>query len=281
MYKIEQFPIASKLLLKSQAHAFLLAHQPAKQAAVYKAQTLLCPHQGCQNCDVCRRISENIYPDFMYFKEPLKKEDVLSIQSQFSLSPLESDYKVYVIENIEQASKHALNSLLKFLEEPLEDVVAIFTCQSLHQVLETIVSRCQVISFNEQKEIIPKNTMYEMYQQYFPNEGDTFDIALDCLKHLIEHSNLYESLFYIQLQNLDEKSFSLFLSMLFQFLKDVQLQIRSPDYLYQKAMDAFELDTLATMQIVLMYKDKVGKLNFNTSLLIDAFFNELIHLNRK
>mgnify|MGYP002233092403 CR=1 FL=1 len=50
------------------------------------------------------------------------------------------------MENIENSTVEAMNSLLKVLEEPIAGVYAIFTCQNLNRVLPTIQSRCQVIS---------------------------------------------------------------------------------------------------------------------------------------
>ena len=40
------------------------------------------------------------------------------------------------------------NSILKFLEEPEENIVAILITKNLYKVLETIVSRCQILNFN-------------------------------------------------------------------------------------------------------------------------------------
>ena len=42
---------------------------------------------------------------------------------------------------------NAANSLLKFLEEPSQDTIAILITEQLHRILDTIVSRCQVLPF--------------------------------------------------------------------------------------------------------------------------------------
>lgn len=46
----------------------------------------------------------------------------------------------------------AANSLLKFLEEPEEDIIAILSCKNTSVVLPTIISRCQQIKLVGKKE---------------------------------------------------------------------------------------------------------------------------------
>lgn len=79
-------------------------------------------------------------------KEQIKKDDILAIQNQFSRSGLETiDCKFYVLKNFEFSTQQAVNSLLKFLEEPVENVYCVITCTNENIILPTIVSRCQKI----------------------------------------------------------------------------------------------------------------------------------------
>ena len=64
----------------------------------------------------------------------------------------------YIIKNIHRATTEALNSFLKNLEEPQENLYYILTADSLAKVLPTIISRCQIIKM--------PNAKYQM-----PNEG--------------------------------------------------------------------------------------------------------------
>lgn len=54
------------------------------------------------------------------------------------------------------------NSLLKFLEEPSADTVAILMTEQLQRILPTILSRCQVISF---KPLSPENVKRKLMEQ--------------------------------------------------------------------------------------------------------------------
>jgi DNA polymerase-3 subunit delta' len=58
---------------------------------------------------------------------------------------MESRYKVFVLQDIDQANLPATNALLKTLEEPPGYVVLLLTTSRPHRLLPTVISRCQVI----------------------------------------------------------------------------------------------------------------------------------------
>ncbi|MCQ3915743.1 MAG: hypothetical protein MJ195_03360 [Mycoplasmoidaceae bacterium] len=73
----------------------------------------------------------------------MKKQEVIDLITKCNKSGIEAcNIRVYVIKNIEYASKSILNSLLKFVEEPPKGVYAIFTTRNYNAVLPTIRSRC-------------------------------------------------------------------------------------------------------------------------------------------
>lgn len=73
----------------------------------------------------------------------IKKQEIEKLQERFSVSAIEENAKkIYIINVIEHATSEAINSLLKFLEEPNQDIYAIITCENINNVLPTIVSRC-------------------------------------------------------------------------------------------------------------------------------------------
>lgn len=82
----------------------------------------------------------------------IKKEAILHIQEEFTKTALEQKgKKVYILNMAENATVEALNSLLKFLEEPSNDVTAILIVEQVDRLLPTIVSRCQMIPFKKNK----------------------------------------------------------------------------------------------------------------------------------
>lgn len=57
----------------------------------------------------------------------------------------------YIIKDIHRATPEALNSFLKNLEEPQENLYYILTADSLAKVLPTITSRCQITKITNDK----------------------------------------------------------------------------------------------------------------------------------
>lgn len=78
------------------------------------------------------------------FEYPVAKiEDVRSLNSFIRLT-LSAPCAI-LIRGVDKATEPALNAFLKNLEEPQEKLYFILTAASLHNVLPTVVSRCQII----------------------------------------------------------------------------------------------------------------------------------------
>lgn len=110
---------------------------------------------------ICNRIDNKNYPGLKIIKPDglwIKKEQLLELQKDFSKTALESDYLIYVIYEAEKMNSSAANTILKFLEEPEKGIIAILLTNNIHEVIDTIVSRCQVINC--------KSTMYDIVNIY-------------------------------------------------------------------------------------------------------------------
>lgn len=136
---------------------------PKMQAAMYLANMLLCDtHDFCGKCINCKRIEGNCHPR-LFVIDPLtdsdatiKKEQIESLEEEFSYSALEEGTRVFIVNRIEKANPTAANSLLKFLEEMKENCYGILITENLGAVLETIKSRCQIVSLEKVNRIVLK-----------------------------------------------------------------------------------------------------------------------------
>lgn len=79
--------------------------------------------------------------------DSLSVEEVRRVRDFLSLKPYSSDRQVVIVENADQMSDEAANAFLKTLEEPNSAIIFLIT-HSRSSVPETILSRCQVISFS-------------------------------------------------------------------------------------------------------------------------------------
>jgi DNA polymerase III subunit delta' len=163
MSLIERYPMqpkVTKMLLNSYekdrlAHAYLFEGEkgtPKLDLAIDFAKLLYCeaPVKPCNNCISCMRIDHRNHPNIILIEpdgNTLKKEQILYLQKEYAKTNLEEGPKVYIIDQIDKMSVNASNSILKFIEEPLEDTYTILITDQVHQILPTIISRCQLLSF--------------------------------------------------------------------------------------------------------------------------------------
>ena len=159
---IEKQNILSKILTKINSssinsQAYILSCEDEKMLEDYSlllSKVIICPKtysKNCELCNICYRVSHNSYGDLKII-EPvnnvIKKEEILKLKNEFNTNSLEGKNRIYIIKNVEKLNTAAANSLLKFLEEPDSNVVAIFTTTNIDLVMKTILSRCQVIKLN-------------------------------------------------------------------------------------------------------------------------------------
>lgn len=129
--------------------------------ALQFAKSLNCENQTpggvaggcCDICPSCLRAEKLSYPDLHWLdyeaeSQTIKIDQVRSIQNAAGLRPFEGRVKVFVVNNCQDLSEEAGNSLLKIVEEPPLDTVIILIAESLASVLPTIVSRCRKIKFS-------------------------------------------------------------------------------------------------------------------------------------
>jgi DNA polymerase III subunit gamma/tau len=81
-------------------------------------------------------------------------EDIKALRDGVRVLPLESKYKVYIIDEVHMLSKDAWGALLKTLEEPPAHVIFILATTEFHKVPDTIISRCQVFTFRRPTEVV-------------------------------------------------------------------------------------------------------------------------------
>jgi DNA polymerase III subunit delta' len=151
------------------AHAYLFEGKKGtgkREIGALLAKSFFCEnlqdYEPCYNCRNCKRIQSGNHPD-VHVVEPdglsIKKGQIQALQEEFSKSGVESNKKLYMIIHADKMTINAANSLLKFLEEPNANTIAILMTEQYHKMLNTILSRCQLLSF---KPLQPKAIQEEL-----------------------------------------------------------------------------------------------------------------------
>ena len=197
------------------------------------------------NCVLCKRIDDENYPDIKKLYPDgmfIKKEQIDELQKKFSSKSLENNKEIYIIYEADRLNTSATNSLLKFLEEPSEGIIAILLTNNINQMLETIISRCQLITFT-------KNDVND-YINY--NKIDK-DITLNKLAFSIWKINDTKAI---------DESVKDFIENVIKFIRKYENEkIKMIIYLKEMFHDKFiELDDISKFFecIILFYRDVVS-----------------------
>ncbi|HHF09299.1 MAG TPA: DNA polymerase III subunit gamma/tau, partial [Candidatus Atribacteria bacterium] len=74
--------------------------------------------------------------------------EIRDLRERVKYAPLQSRFKVYIIDEVHMLTQEAFNALLKTLEEPPQHVIFVLATTDPQRLPETILSRCLRINFN-------------------------------------------------------------------------------------------------------------------------------------
>lgn len=154
---------------------------------------------------ISKQIDDNNYPELKIIESSngnIKKEQLLELQESFSVKPVLGNKLVYIIDGAEDLNSAAANTILKFLEEPSDDIVAILLTDNLQKVLSTVKSRCQIITFNNDKR--SDNIIFENYKKIYTEDeynDETFNYLTANILEIIKKIDLKKIKTYIYYKN--------------------------------------------------------------------------------
>lgn len=131
-------------------------------------------------------IDSGNYPDLNIIEPDgnvIKKQQVIKLQEDFRNKSFLNNKMIYIIKEADKLNDASGNTILKFLEEPEDDIIAILVTTNRYKVIETILSRCQVLSLQDNnlnvdisdniidlvKFIIKKDALFVNYQYIMDN----------------------------------------------------------------------------------------------------------------
>lgn len=304
---------------KKLSHAYLISGNPGTpllEVAKYFAKSILCDDPdplACNSCITCLRIDDENYPDFIVIdgsKGRIKKEEVNDIETQFEKTAFESKgIMVYILHLVENMTVEAINSILKFLEEPGSEIYAFLTTNNETGILPTIISRCQVLRLKQidRQDVIDSAIALGVEQSdaellsYFYNDpeliqesledNDEKDNYLDAKKALEEfleslkdedyRASIYYAQTYIvnQVRTLPEARF--FFDMLGQVFEDI-LNIKHNKQPVLKSYDTIlrelsvKLPHIEESLLEILKDRNLLNINVNVSLLIDNLILKIV-----
>lgn len=147
---------------------------------------------NCNKCNICNLIDNFNYPDLEIIEPDgnwIKKSQLLKLQNEYQNKSLLDNKRIYIIKNAEKLNPSAANTILKFLEEPEDNIIAILLTNNRYKIMETILSRCQILSFS--------NFSVDIY---------TSDENIELLKFIEDRNSLFINYNYIYNKILPDKN---------------------------------------------------------------------------
>ncbi|WDZ90955.1 DNA polymerase III subunit gamma and tau [Nocardiopsis sp. HUAS JQ3] len=100
-------------------------------------------------------------------------DDARDLRERAFFSPVNSRYKIYIIDEAHMVTREGFNALLKLVEEPPPHLKFVFATTEPEKVIGTIRSRTHHYPFR----LIPPSTLKELMEDLLKEEGVSYDPA--------------------------------------------------------------------------------------------------------
>ena len=253
------------------SHAYLFEcneNPDAMEIAISFAKTIICNDLDEEDKEnVMMRIDDGNYIDIKIIESDgiwIKKDEINNLQSEFNKKAIEGKKKIYIIKEAEKMNVQTSNSILKFLEEPVDDIVAILLVNNINLILPTIISRCQVIKLNRKK--FNLSSIDNFY--YLFSDSKYGKISSEEAQYIINKVIDFAS--FIEKNGLDSIVYS---KMIWHnIFKDRESSIMAMELLINLYMDVIKYKVGLDINF---YKDKVDYIDVISS------YNDLDNLSKK
>ena len=252
--------------------------------------------------NIVKRIDDGNYPELKHIfpdGQLIRKEQLEELQKSFSTISLENDKRFYIIHDSEKLNVAAANSLLKFLEEPSDGIIAILLTNNINLMLKTIVSRCQILTFSKNKledyikfnQITSNITLHKLFFTIWKNKDELNEYHRNFVKKVIEFINyyeknklktiVYENRFFEEIN--DKIELNKFFECVILFYRDLLRYKFGSDVLYFddyidniKEFSCINTEEMIIKKInTLLEKVRLIKNNVNTSMFIDGIIIDM------
>ncbi|MEE8478937.1 MAG: DNA polymerase III subunit gamma/tau, partial [Candidatus Neomarinimicrobiota bacterium] len=108
------------------------------------------PGNPCKKCSNCVEITDGRNMDVLEIDGASNRgiEEIRGLREAIQYAPINSKFKIFIIDEVHMLTTPAFNALLRTLEEPPAHGKFILATTDIYKVPATIISRCQRFDFN-------------------------------------------------------------------------------------------------------------------------------------
>lgn len=256
------------------SHAYLFDGEAGSgkyEIAIYMASMMLCEstNKPCNKCHNCLRVQNNNHLNVTCVEaegEIIKKEQIDSFIHELMMTGLEKGPQIGIIKDADKMNSSATNALLKVLEEPAPNHYIFLLTTNSGKILDTIISRTQVIRFKP----LPRKYIMNTLQDNGVERDMAYVLSyvtndLERSKKLIEEGKIYNIL---MLAKEIEKNIAKNKEPLATFIKNNDCLKNESDKMYHR----FFIDIL-----ILIKRELLNKYNS----IENEYFNDITSLYEK
>ena len=126
----------------------------------------------------------------------IKKNQIDELQKNFFTKSVISKRKVYIMYGADKMNDISANSLLKFIEEPENNIFAILITENRFALLKTILSRCQVLRLKsnnlDRNNDDVLNIIYYASNSARPLDESSYDYVKSIMEKVLSFVDCYE-----------------------------------------------------------------------------------------
>lgn len=227
---------------------------------------------NCNNCNICSLIDSDNYPDLYIIEgddSTIKKEQIIKLEDEFKNTSLLQNKRIYIIKESEKMNDSSSNTLLKFLEEPNDNIVAILLTKDRYKLLPTIISRCQIISLKSSNIIVDNSNMYLNLIRYLIVGDDLF----------LNYDSIIEEYFIGDDKDGNKKILKSNLIIHFNNVCNILMNLFYSNLIVEKEFKFLDkLDKKKILNIVDIIQRELIKLNYNVNskIWLDSLYSKII-----
>ena len=121
----------------------------------------------CNKCASCKAINEGRTLDIIEMDAASNNgvAEIRDLREKIKFLPTDSQYKIYIIDEVHMLSKGAFNALLKIMEEPPKHAIFILATTEASKIPITILSRVQRFNFHLIKDEVIKVHLQNIFNK--------------------------------------------------------------------------------------------------------------------